>query len=189
MPDPQETDPETEETPLIKQLREQLEKSQKEAKAGKEAQRELAFTRAGFDTTAPLVQFAMGNYDGELDPDAIKSFGTGIGLPAPTATTDPASTETDEVPTEEQRQTAERQALATGGAAPVGEQTLTGRAALEAGFTAYKDRLKEGADDTEAAKEVIGALMGDAMSNPDSPFRWDPAKHEAEAAAYEASTR
>ncbi len=72
---------ETEETPAIKQLRDQLKTLEKEnagIKAqlaeGMEARKMLAFAEAGLNLKKPINRLAAKSYDGDLDSEAIASF-------------------------------------------------------------------------------------------------------------------
>lgn len=57
----------------IKELEGQVE-------VGQNAQRELAFTKAGIDTSEGPGKLLAKTYDGELDPDAITSFAEEYGI-------------------------------------------------------------------------------------------------------------
>jgi hypothetical protein len=95
-----------------------LEKDRKElaktTAALAEAQRQLAFARAGIDTDDPAAKYFVKGYDGELDPEAIRAEAVAarlIGQPAASA---------DEVSAHEGLARA-----ATGGVAPSQEDDIT----------------------------------------------------------------
>ena len=63
------------------QLREAYNRQKADADAGKQAQKELAFLRAGVDSDAsPAAKFFTDHYDGELTAEAIKESYTALGL-------------------------------------------------------------------------------------------------------------
>lgn len=80
-------------------LREQLEAALAEietlkgaVQAGQGAQRELAFHRAGIDTTEGVGKLLAKTYDGDLDPEAISAYAKDYGIePGATSTQAPAA--------------------------------------------------------------------------------------------------
>lgn len=75
-------------------LRKQLEQVLAENQAlktqldqGQGAQRELAFMKAGVDTTSGPGKLLAKAYDGDLDPEAIKTYATEYGIEVGAATT------------------------------------------------------------------------------------------------------
>ena len=63
-----------EESNPLKQLREQLKKTEAENKELKSVMADSVFKEAGFDTSAGEGKALKSLYDGELKPDAIKQF-------------------------------------------------------------------------------------------------------------------
>lgn len=71
---------EAENSPLIKQLRKEL-KEQKGAKVEAEAaKRELAFLKAGIDTSTGLGKLFAKSFEGDLDPEVIKAEAAELGI-------------------------------------------------------------------------------------------------------------
>lgn len=67
-------DPVNDEPQGIKDLRAAAARSTENAEKAAKAERELAFTKAGFDTDQPLVSTLMGTYTGDLTKDAVKAY-------------------------------------------------------------------------------------------------------------------
>jgi len=75
-----EQDPEND-TPVIRQLREKLEEQGKQLKADAGARRELAFIKAGVDTSSKQGQYFLKAYEGDLsDIEALKTEAGELGL-------------------------------------------------------------------------------------------------------------
>lgn len=58
----------------------QLEEAKGQVEAGKGAQRELAFYKAGIDTSEGVGKLLAQTYDGELDPEAISTYAEEYGV-------------------------------------------------------------------------------------------------------------
>ena len=84
------------------------------AEAGRKAQREVAFLKAGVDTDSPIGKLLFKSYDGDLDIEAIKASALEVG-----AIKAPAAPAQDTGPTaEELAQTAMRNDLASNSGTP-----------------------------------------------------------------------
>jgi hypothetical protein len=74
------------------QLRREAKAAKTAAEEANAAKRELAFMRAGIDSTDPKLSYFVKGYDGEIDADAIKSAAVEAGfLASALANTDPVS--------------------------------------------------------------------------------------------------
>ena len=122
--------------------------------------RELAFLKAGVDTSTPVGQLFMKAYDGELDATAIKEGYEALGMSAPAASETGDAFEADEAGS-----TQERQALASGATGDTGEQQPQpvrgeeGRAARVA-----RDALAHGAPREDAIGVMFNELTQAAAS-------------------------
>lgn len=148
---------ETEETPLIKQLRGQLKAQEKGIAEAAAARRELAFLKAGIDTSTKLGTLFAKSYDGDLsDSDKLKAEATELGL-LKAAPTEEAERTPDNSSTE-------RSNLATGAAPDDGKGVnprLAARSLAEAA-------LKNGATFDEAGGTLVAELARAAMSGDQS---------------------
>lgn len=78
---PEYDDDTQQETPVIRQMRERIEAMDAELKESRSAKRELAFIKAGVDTTTKQGQYFMKAYEGDLsDIEALKSEATEVGV-------------------------------------------------------------------------------------------------------------
>lgn len=112
------------------------------AKEGRQAQRELAFFRAGIDPTDPKQSYFARGYDGDLDPDKIRAAATEAGFLTPTQS-DPA-----QQATASEAEAAEARAAAIGGGAPGDSGAIT----FEAGKQALTEAFKTGGKEALLAK-------------------------------------
>jgi hypothetical protein len=70
--------------------------AREEAEAGRKAQRELAFLKAGIPTETPVAKLFVSSYSGEMDSDAIKAAWSELGVdsaPTPPPPEDSAATQ------------------------------------------------------------------------------------------------
>lgn len=131
---------------------------ERENAEGNAAKRELAFLKAGVDTSTPIGQLYMNGYDGELDAEAIKAGYEALGMSTPTASENDEAFEPDEAGS-----TQERQSLASGATGDTGEtppipvRGMEGRAAR-----AGRDALANGAPREDAIGAMFGTLAGAA---------------------------
>lgn len=104
-------EPEPTEEPQSKGVRQRMKQLEEEAEAGRQAQRELAFRKAGvnLDDEDPKVRFFVDKYDGKVEPEAISKLATDLGIVAPPAPVTPPA---------EQEGLARMTQVAAGGAAP-----------------------------------------------------------------------
>jgi len=78
----------------MKQLESENAALKAKAEAAAQAERELAFVKAGVDPSSPMAKYFMKAYDGDLTPDAIKEAAIEaqlIGTAKPAATADAAA--------------------------------------------------------------------------------------------------
>jgi len=57
----------------MRQLEDEVKVLREQAAAAQNAQRELAFVKAGVDLNAPVAKYFVKGYDGELSPEAIRA--------------------------------------------------------------------------------------------------------------------
>jgi len=156
------------ETETPADLRDALERAKAEAAEGQAAKRELAFIKAGIDTSTPMGSLFTRAYDGEIDADAIKAAAVKDGV---IVEGDTPEAETPEVPSTE---TSDRRLLTASG------ETITHtHDALASIDAAYAERVKlksEGASDQKSAAPVLAAILRQAgEGNPNFIFdadRW-----------------
>lgn len=154
-------DPATQE--VVRQPTPQISRKEAKAQAAElvKVQRELALVKAGIDTDSALGKMFARSYDGEMSADAVKAAWTEI-APAPaTPTTDePAFTTPDPDLSSDATSTAERTALANGGAnpdiAPKPDPRVTGEAAFKAAVDA-------GGTEASALAGFFDTLVGAAI--------------------------
>lgn len=163
--------PEQEESEGIKNLR-------REAKEGSDAkaenarlQREMAFMRAGIDTTSKPAQALIASYDGALETDAIKAEATEWGLVKADGTPPPEPSYGEGSP--EQQQQAIREQT-NGQPAPI--QDPPAKPVMDTAIANYHQNRSGGMADegaqVQAFGEVIrGAAMGDKSTIFD-PQEW-----------------
>jgi hypothetical protein len=144
--------------PPIAQLREAAEKGSQAINENQLLKKELAFTRAGIDTTSDIGAMVMAGFDGDLnDTEALSNLAAQInGIPAP-ASAPEADPVVDTNPSPTPLEAMEAQA---GGTAPAQNppQDL-----LEEGWTEYQRRMKAGARKEDAAAEVINRMIDGAV--------------------------
>jgi hypothetical protein len=147
--------PESQENANLRQLREQ-------AKAGKEAQqqvadlsRKLAVLESGIDADSSLGKLFLKGYDGEVTGDAIKQSATEYGIPF--------KGQTQEAPVDEQPQdsgTETRQELADQAPADTGESADPNQTARDN----FKRSIEDGRTTETAAGDFIATLAQAALN-------------------------
>ena len=75
--------------PTIQQLREAADRGREDSARADLLAKELAFVKAGIDTSAGTGKLALGAYTGEATPEAVKAWAEAEGLTFGTTTTDP----------------------------------------------------------------------------------------------------
>lgn len=107
------------------------------AEAGRKAQREVAFLKAGVDTDSPIGKLLFKSYDGELDVEAIKASALEVGAiqaPTPPAAPD-AGPSADEL-----AQTQMRNDLASNSGTPSNDEANP----YDLAFSALEQARREG---------------------------------------------
>lgn len=106
-------EPQTGRNPLRAQMRKQekeLKELREQLAAGQQASRELAFVKAGVDTTKPGAKYFVKGYEGELTVDAIKAAAVEEGF---------LQAETEDVVTDDEKHAlSEIERASNGGRAP-----------------------------------------------------------------------
>lgn len=146
-----------------------------------EAKRELAFLKAGVDTSTPIGNLLMRNYEGDLNPEAIKAEAVAVGAlkveaaeqPPPANSDAPAPSNEPEVTDEERALTAERQSLA--GNAPADQ--LPPASPYATAIKHGRERIAEGESEDRAIAAAIGDLATAAL-NGDKSVLWSADKQE-----------
>ena len=126
----------TEET--IDQLREKADQATKLADTNAQQAKEIAFLNAGIKTNNELGQMMVGNYQGELEEQAILDYVGRLGV-MPDTTPDPIPTPTPTPPAEPPSPIGDLSNL--GGATPPEAQTPANL--IEEGFEAFKKATLE----------------------------------------------
>lgn len=139
----------------MKQLREA-------ASRGTQAQRELAWLKAGYNTDDPLVATVMTTYKGELTKEAVQAFAKGLGL-EPAAAATPSTAEADPDEDERRRQEtieAHQQRELLRDANDPNDGTDQGSPDPHVrGLEGFREALAEGFTREEAAGEYIGSVI------------------------------
>ena len=158
--------PEGSESAGIRNLREENKRLADEAKAGKDAQRTLAFMQAGVDTSSKVAQRLMETYDGALTAEDVSAFALELELVKPPA--DPG----DEAP---KSQTQERRNLSAESAEPAAYEPPDVSPILQ-GFEEYHEARKTGTSKDDASAAIFGKIL-EAAANGDERTIFDPAAH------------
>jgi hypothetical protein len=153
----------------IKKLREKAEQGSAAIDENARLKREMAFMRAGIDTTSKPAQALIASYSGELDPDAIKAEAAEWGLVKGEA---PPVQQYDENSPERQQQEIREQT--SGQPAPVlPPPEVNGMDKAISGY--HENRTKGMADEAaqvQAFGEVIRAAAGGDKSTIFDPSAW-----------------
>lgn len=136
-----------------------LRKAADEGKAARQEaealKRELAFTRAGIDTSSKLGQMFSKSYDGELDIEAIKAEATEIG--AIKAATPPEP----EKPAVDENETKERQDLASNSGTPGSPPEVN---PYQAGLKNFEEMIANGSSRENAAGSAYFEIIKAAQA-------------------------
>lgn len=143
----------------------------KAAKAEADAlRRELAFTRAGIDTTTKVGGALLKQYDGELTAEAIKAeaqeWGLVQGEATPTSTPDPA----DAPDYSEDAKVQEMRDGISGNPAP---NTPVEKPAIDRVLSSFEKDREEGFGQAEATNRAIGRMI-QAAAQGDKTALFDP---------------
>lgn len=141
-------------------------KNLREAAArGTQAQRELAWVKAGFDTDDPLIATVMGTYNGDLTKDAVVEYAKSLNLePVGAAHADPpADPEPNQSESEQRRQSLieshHNREMLKNTSNPNDGTDLTPENPHTRGLKGYREALAEGFSREEAAGEYIGSVI------------------------------
>lgn len=134
------------ESDSLKQLRQA-------AEAGRKAQREVAFLKAGVDTDSPIGKLLFKSYDGELDIEAIKGAAAEVGAikapETPPAAPDPG------LSAEEMEQTRLRNELASNSGTPSNPDVNP----YDAAFSAWDQAKREGVPMEQRAAAALAPVF------------------------------
>jgi hypothetical protein len=170
----QDQDKQTEDLAALRKAASEGSKARAEAEAMK---REMAFMRAGIDTTSKPAQALVSNYDGELTPEAIQAEAAEWGLvktPAPT----PSEPEQSNTPSfSEESAEVQQQRIrekASGAPAPNEPPQLNG---VEQAFVQFEADRTSGISQVEATNRAFGKVIQAAAAG-DSVARFNEAEWE-----------
>lgn len=149
---PEPTPPAEPEPQGIKDLREAANRANEHKAAANAAQRELAFVKAGVDTDSPLGKLVLTGYDGELTPEAIKSYVGSLGV---------GGTQQQQISEEEQAATQIRQGLA-GGSAPAVPPAPEIIDPFKDGLDTFHESLSKGRSREDASAEFFTRVFDQA---------------------------
>jgi hypothetical protein len=143
---------------LVKKLRGELKARDKELAEAKTARRELAFVKAGIDTSTKLGQLFVKSYDGDIaDVEAIKAEAVDLGILQVPSTTGDNAADSDE-PGDTSAQ--ERSSLASGATGDDG----SGVDPRQTAISRAQEAMKQGATFEHAAGGFVAELAKAAMS-------------------------
>lgn len=146
----EDTDP----SALVKKLRNELKARDKALTEANAAKRELAFVRAGIDTSTKLGQLFAKSFEGDLDVEAIKAEAKELGIfNAP-------KTEAEEPDPAPDNSAQERSSLATGATGDDG----SGVDPRQQGLARAQEAMAKGATFEAAAGGFVAELAKAAMS-------------------------
>lgn len=155
-----------------------------------ELRREVAFYKAGIpapdtleegDQRGPMISMFMRAYNGELDPEAIRSEAKAMNILDLVSESDERTPSAAEL----QGQALSADFRAGDPVAPPSEEPMeSAKVTLMANF---HDNLNEGMERGMAQVEYAAGMIAAAAVDPS--VLWDPAKHRLEAEAYEATQR
>lgn len=147
----EDTDP----SALVKKLRNELKARDKALTEANLAKRELAFVRAGIDTSTKLGQLFAKSFEGDLDVEAIKAEAKELGIfNGPKSETD--APEEDPTPDNSAQ---ERSSLATGATGDDG----SGVDPRQTGLARAQEAMAKGATFEAAAGGFVAELAKAAM--------------------------
>lgn len=144
----------------IKDLRRKASKADELEKALTGQQREIAFLKAGVDTSSKIGSMLMQTYQGDLEPDVIKAEALEVG-----------AIKTSEEPKPETPATPEEQAVLEGQQQLAGSESTVPPVApedrprdpLKDGYEKFDEQLREGATRGEASAEVTTRIIDAAL--------------------------
>lgn len=162
----EETNTPPEEGEGIKKLRAQAEEGATAKAENARLQREMAFMRAGVDTTSKPAQALIAGYSGELDTEAIKAEAAEWGLLKGEA---PPVNQYDENSPERQQQEIREQT--SGQPAPVPPPPEVN--GMDKAIKAYHDNRQKGMADETAQVQAFGEVIKAAAAGDKSTI-FDP---------------
>lgn len=174
--DPDDLDPEANDdgTGRVTLSRDQIRSMERDAKAARAAQRELAFVKAGIDTDSPLGKMFTAAYEGPLDREAINTAWTAVAPaapPPPADDTPPPAGETPPPADDGAEFERERQRLAADGAGDTG--TPPDRDPRKTAIEGGHKMMAEGRSRDEAMAQAFSDLAGAAAAG-DSRVIYNP---------------
>lgn len=129
----------------------------KAAKAEAEMlRRELAFTKAGIDTSSKPAQALLKGYDGELTPEAIKAEAQEWGLVKTEATQESTPVETPAPDYSEDAKVQEMRDSISGNPAP---NTPVEKPAIDRVLSEFEKDREQGFGQNEATNRAIGRMI------------------------------
>lgn len=154
----------------IEQLEADLAAERAKTEASSALERENAFLKAGVDLDSPVGTLFARAYDGELDIDAVRAAADPVG----------ALTSGTLAPTDTQlEQTKVQTTLAGEGHTPGNLVDATQTDPVDAGYTAFHDRLSRGATREAASAEMFDRVFT-AAADGDQRVIYDPQRWREE---------
>lgn len=168
-----------EDTPLVKELREQL-----AARPSAEEYRKLAFTAAGVDLESKAGQYLLKGYEGDLSVEAIRAEAeqaNALKAVEPAAPGPPTQEPGTTTAPEDRGQASERSALATAATQP---GAIEQRDPRTVGLEEFQKELANGAQRDDAAAQFVDRVI-DAAAKGDKRVIHDQNAWNQRAAAQE----
>lgn len=169
MPDETEDQQFEETSEGFRQLREAHKRSKAEAKEAREAaasaeavKRENAMLRAGVDLDSPVGKLFAKGYDGELDPDAVKSAWSEIGVTPTPSESQETVTEVDDGPTEAEQEQQRLRGVLTSDATPPGSEPSPDP--WDEAIGEFHDRQKRGQTKQRAQTAALQHVLNAAVA-------------------------
>jgi len=167
----------------IRALRDAAEDGKKARREADEAKRELAFLRAGVDLDSPLGKMFVKGYDGDLEPEAIKTAYAEI-VPAAAP---PAAAPPERTPLTPEQQAAgfidpsqqqQHRDGAFGNGTPTGASEPQSKNPIDAAYERFHEMGRQGATMQERQEEALAIFFKAAMDG-DSRVMFDPQAWQA----------
>lgn len=158
--------------PDIPALREAAERGRAASKERDEAIRRLALVEAGVDSKAPVGKLFIDAYKGPLEEEAIKAAWAEVAPTAAAPPPPPSEEPMPPTPTGEQLEETDARRLLTSGGAGDTPNEQPDPDPIEAGYTEFHQRMKQGEGRDVAAGSVFAHLF-EAAGKGDERALWN----------------
>ena len=151
----------------IKRLRAEAEQAKSLQRELEARERQIAFLKAGVDTESKLGKMLMATYEGEMDPEAIRSEAVEVGLIKTDTTAE--GVQTTEVDQSQAQFQKARESFAGGDTARTEPPV---RSAVDTAFDEWNEGRKAGLSSADAQDMAFASFIASAAKG-DSSARFD----------------